>query len=400
MKRRAYLATAGAAMFAGCSALTGSETDEENGDENGNGNGNGDENGSSEPVNEEPGSFDEFEDLSNWTVMEGAMTADEERAFVGSQSARMDAGEDDERVMIKREFDSPRDLSDEFPALAFASDHDVNPIVQLTDTDGNRLLLQCAVDNDGSFNRHDLGYNDTVGEADLSSIAHTKISFWAGDREMSLWVDDYHFVTRPDTGKVLVQFPDAGVAVDAASTVASHDVPATAFVETDYVGAADHPSVDDLESLADDGWTIASSGASGTDLTRLDADGQESEISSAASWLSDHGFDDAYFSYPLNRYDETVLELVDEYHDLGFVAGFPGHGHVTNPAMVPRTTNPDPDEAETLLEWTASQRTITTLSFRETEDLDAVLEIVAELEAAGEIDVVTPADLASDHVQE
>lgn len=384
-------------MFAGCSALSGSEeTDDENGDDQ---NGTA-ENGDEETVNEDPGSFDEFEDLSTWTVMEGSMSADEERAFVGSQSARMEAAEDDERVMIKREFDSPRDLSDEFPALAFASEHDVNPIVQLSDTDGNRLLLQCAVDNDGSFNRHDLGYNDTAGDVDMSSIAHTKISFWAGDREMSLWVDDYHFVARPDTGKVLLEFPDESVAVDAASALAEHDLPATAFVATDYVGGSDYPSVDDLESLADDGWTIASKGATSTDLTRLDADGKEAEISGAASWLADHGFDDAYFSYPLNRYDETTVELVEEYHDLGFVGGFPGHGHVTNPALVPRTTNPDADEAETLLEWTAEQRAITTLSFRSDEGLDEALELVAELESNGDLEVITPSDLASDHVQE
>ncbi|NUB90377.1 polysaccharide deacetylase family protein [Haloterrigena sp. SYSU A558-1] len=398
MKRRVYLATAGATLFAGCSALSGSETDEENGDENGNEN--GDENGSSDPINEDPGSFDEFEDLSKWTVMEGSMSADEERTHVGSQSARMDADESDTRVMIKREFDSPRDLSDELPALAFASDHDVNPIVQLSDTDGNRLLLQCAVEPDGSFARHDLGFNKTVGDPDLSSIAHTKISFWAGDREMSLWVDDYHFVKRPDTGKVLLEFPDESAAVDAAPALAEHDLPATAFVKTDYVGGSGYPSVDELESLQEDGWTIASEGATGTDLTALDAESQEAEITGAVSWLEDHGFDAEYFSYPLNRYDDTTLELVEKHHDLGFVGGFPGHGHVTNPAMVPRATNPDAEEAETLLEWTADQRTITTLSFRELENLDATLELVADLESNGDLEVITPADLASDYLHE
>ncbi|WP_436346553.1 polysaccharide deacetylase family protein [Natronorubrum sp. FCH18a] len=397
MKRRTYLATAtaAAATVAGCSALTGSETDEENGnddDENGN--------GSSDPINEDPGSFDEFEDLSKWTVIEGSLTADEDRVYTGSQSARMDADGSDERIMIKREFDTPRDLSDELPALAFASDHDVNPVVQLTDTDGDRLLLQCALRADGPFARHDLGIVDTDGDPDLGSIAHTKVSVWAGDRELSLWCDDYHFVERPETGKVLLQFPEStpDVANDAAPLLAEYDVPGTVFVTTDYVGASGYLAHSDLESLQDDGWTVASGGATGTDLTQHDADRQEEELSRAADWLADNGFDDAYLSYGLNRYDESAFELAQEYHDIAFVGGYAGHGHLTNPHLAPRATNPDPEEVEQLLEWTADQRLITTLSYRNVGDSLTQLEAALSTIESVDVEVVTPDDVASDNL--
>lgn len=403
MKRRAYLAsaTAAAATFAGCSALSDSETADENGGDD------DDDNGPSDTVNEDPGSFDEFEDLSKWTVMEGSLTADEERTYVGTQSARIEAGASDERVMIKREFESPRDLSTEFPALAFASDTDVNPMIQLSDTDGDRLLLQCAVEPDGPFLRHDLGVVDTVGDPDLSSIAHTKISVWAGDREVTLWCDDYHFVERPDTGKVLVQFPKAtdAVASEAAPVLADHDLPATVFVNTDYVGGSGYLSVEELESLQGDGWTVASSGATGSDLTQQSKSAQEDRISRAASWLSDRGFDDAYFSYPLNRYDETTIDLVEEYHDLAFVGGYAGHGHVTNHQLAPCAATPDADEASQLLEWTAEYGTITTLSYRGLEGstlsaFEETMSELAELEAAGDVEVILPGDVASNHLHE
>ncbi|WP_121744312.1 polysaccharide deacetylase family protein [Natronorubrum halophilum] len=395
MKRRAYLATAAAVTVAGCSALSSSDdADKDDNDK--------DDNEPSDPVNEDPGSFDEFEDLSKWTVMEGSLTADEERTYAGSQSARMESDGSEDRIMIKREFDSPRDLSDEFPALAFTSDHDVNPVVQLADTDGNRLLLQCAVNADDPFTRHDLGIVDTAGTPDLSSINHTKISVWAGDRELSLWCDDYHFVERPDTGKVLLQFPEntTEVGSEAAPLLAEHDIPATVFVNTDYVGSSGYLSSTDLESLQSDGWTVASGGATGTDITQHDADRQEAEISDAAAWLGDHGFDDAYFSYGLNRYDESALELVEEYHDLAFVGGYAGHGNVTNPYLAPRAATPDADEATQLLEWAAEYRMITTLSYRSLEGVsfEAMLSTLADLESAGEIDVVTPDDIMSDYL--
>lgn len=419
MNRRAYLATAGAVTFAGCSALTDADSEpaDDNGDENGDGNGdengdgNGDENGSSDPIDEEPGSFDAFEDLSAWTVMEGSLVADEERAIAGTQSARMEADATDDRAMIKREFDSPRDLSTEFPALAFASDHDVSPTIQLTDADGDRMLLQCSVAADGPLVRRDLAITDVLGDPDLSSIVHTKISFWAGDRDLTLWCDDYHFVERPDTGLVSLQFPNESILDDAASVLEAYDYPATAFVSTDYVGTEGHPSLSELESLRDDGWTIASKGATGTDPTQLDASQQEDQLSTAATWLDDHGFDDAFFSYPLNRYDETALDLVAEYHDLAFVSGHAGHGHVTNPQLAPRATNPDADEAAQLLEWAAEYGTIVTLSFRSFEDetiwfgenrslaeFEDTLSMLSDLEADGDLEVVSPADLASEYL--
>ncbi|ELY55842.1 polysaccharide deacetylase family protein [Natronolimnohabitans innermongolicus] len=396
MKRRAYLATAtaAAAAFAGCSEMTGSSDDDENGGDNGDENGNG----SSDPIDEEPGSFDEFEDLSKWHVEEGALEADGERYYTGSQSARMIAEEGDTRVMIKREFDSPRDLSTEFPSLAFASDTDLSVTLQLTDTDGDRLLLRTSVTADSGFVHRNFGLDRVEGEPDLSSIEHTKLSVYAGDRELSVWADDYQFVERPETGKVLLQFPDESVALDAASTVADYDVSATTFVTTDRVGAEGYPSVAALEDLDDDGWTIASKGASTSDLTQLSESEQEDQLTSAASWLADNGFENSVFSYPLNRYDETSIELVDEHYDVGFASGYAGHGYLSNAALAPRATNPEPDETDTLLRWAADTGTIATLSFRTLDDLEASLEIIDDLQSEGDLEVISSTDLAADYL--
>lgn len=408
MKRRAYLAVA-ALGLSGCAGLTGDEdeTGDENGDGNGTGNGDGNGNGSgngdgSDPNGEESGSFDDFENLDAWEVMEGDLSADTDRSVVGSQSALLESTDDEPRVMIKREFDSPRDLSDQLPALAATADTDVNPLIQLTDVTGDRLLLRSAVQADDPFVARNFGVVSLEGVPDLSETLHVKISAWAGDdRAVKLWVDDLQLVSRPETGTVLLQFDDGydSVAADALPILEEHDYPATAFVDTEYVGSADYMTVDQLEELEAAGWTIGSQGTRGTNLTDLDESEQEAEIADALEWLDEHGFgDDVPFAYPLNEYDESALELAAEYHDLAFAGGYPVHGNAFNPHLLPRMVNPDGDEAGRILDRTAAYRGITTITYRDLDadsrsDLEDTVEHIASLEAEGDLEVVLPGDL-------
>ncbi|WP_222915197.1 polysaccharide deacetylase family protein [Natrinema sp. SYSU A 869] len=405
MKRRVYLVTAAAATLGGCSALSDSESSDEPDDDD-------NETDSSDPsdsIDEEPGSFDQFDDLSMWEVMDGSLELDTQRAYVGDQSGRMTADESQQRVMIKRRFDSPRDLSTEFPALAFATEEDVDPVVQLTDTDGNRLLLQCALEPGLPLARHDLAVIDTDGDPDLSAIKHAKISAWAGDRSVTVWVDDFHFVSRPDTGKVLLQFDggDESVYTRARSTLSDHDFPATAFVPTDYVGGSGYLSKSQLETLQSDGWTIGSHGTTAGDLAGATESAQREQVQGAIEWLEDNGFEDGanYFSYPLNRYDDAAMSVVEENHDIGFVGGYAGHGDLSNPALAPRAVSPDADEARQLLDRTARFRTITTLSYPGLTGasqwaFEETISYLSDLESAGEIEVVGPDDIASNHIYE
>ncbi|WP_254532310.1 polysaccharide deacetylase family protein [Natrinema gelatinilyticum] len=401
MKRRAYLVTAAAATLGGCSALTNSESTDDDGD---------DPSGSSEePVDEEPGSFDRFDDLSMWTVMEGTLELDTERAYVGDQSGLMSASLSERRAMIKRRFDQPRDLSSEFPALALATDQGTDPFVQLTDTDGNRLILQARVEPGLPLAHHDLGVVGTDGKPDLSSVVHVKISTWAGDSEARVWCDDLYFVSRPDTGKVLLQF-DGGTETAytrARSTLSEYGFPATAFVPTDEVGGAGTLRQDQLETLQSEGWTIGSQGKTGSDLTGRSESAKRDEIQGAIDWLERNGFEDgaSYFAYPLNRYDDAVMSLVDEHHDVGFIAGHAGHADLLNPALAPQAASPSLDEARKLLDRTARYRTITTLSYSDLSGrtrlaFQETMSYLNDLESAGDIEVVGPDDIASNHVYE
>lgn len=407
MKRRAYLVTAAAATLGGCSALSDSSTSDESPDD---GDGNTTTDDPQETIDEEAGSFDQFDDLSMWEVMEGSLELDTDRAYVGDQSGRMEATASEERVMIKRRFDTPRDLSSEFPALALASEQDIGPFVQLTDTGGNRLLLQTDVRSGLPLLHQNPSVVRSDGEPDLSSIVHVKISAWVGEGDpVTVWCDDLHFVPRPETGKVLIQFDDGTETAytRARSTLADHDFPATAFVPTNYVGHEGYLSTDQLETLLSEGWTIASQGRTGSGLVGQSESDQQREIRGAIDWLESNGFGDgaSYFAYPLNRYDEATMNLVEEHHNLGFVGGYAGHADLLNPALAPRAVGPSADEAKQLIDRTAQYRTITTLTYPDLSGetgaaFEETMSYLADAASAGDLEVVGPDEIASNHVYE
>lgn len=413
MKRRTYL-VAGAVALSGCSGFgnqTASNPDPNGSNSDGRSTPSSTTGGSDttpDPDPQDGGLLDDFEDLSMWTVREGSLTADTNRSLTGTQSARLEASRSERRVMIKRHFDEPRDLSAVWPGLAITGAQRANVVLQLTDTNSNRLLLRSTVRENGPFARHNLGLYDVVGDPDLGRVAHVKLSAWAGDtRAITVWCDDLHVVPRPGVGTVLLQF-DGGyesVLTDALPILDEFGYDGTTFVNPTYVGADTRLSLDQLSTLDDAGLPIGSGGATGMRLTGMTDAEREAEVRTAAEWLDDHGFESGsrYFAYPKGWYDEAAVDLVSDYHDLGFIGPTPAHGSVTNPMLCPRAVNPAADEVRELLRLTATYRTITTLSYGDlTGDTRSAFETavsyLSALDSAGRIVVGRPGDLASDHL--
>jgi hypothetical protein len=403
MKRRAILA-ATALTLGGCSSMAG--FDSTTSDDGSTADGGRD---APDPIEEGPGVFEDFEDLSKWSVLAGSMEADPDRAHTGSRSARVRAAESEERAMIKREFETPRDLSTVWPALALAADRDTDVVVQLSDVDGDRYLFRAAVGSETPLAPRDLGVVDAVGTPDMGAIDHVKLSVWAGeDRPLTIWCDDLRFVSRPETGIVSLQF-DGGfeTTMAAREVLAEYELTATAFVPTDRVGDEGRLGLEQLQALADDGWTVAGQGSSGSDLTQRDREDQRADLEAAKTWLADHGFDDGseYVAYPLGRTDETTIDLAGEYSRLAFASGYGAHGDLANPHLIPRTVHPSAEEAVGLLDRAAAVNGIATLAYREF-DRDGLAALrdtaahLAALESDGALDVVLPGDLAEKRVSQ
>lgn len=411
MNRRSYLALAAGVTFAGCTGSSGDDPDSNNStadnetadddvdlppeDDGADDSGTEDEAPTAE-------TFDDFEDLERWSVLEGTMEPDEDRVAVGSQSVHLVSAADEDRVVIAREFDSPLDTVDRVPGLALQSQELVNPVIQLFDGEGNWIAYRRAIHGGLSFQRYNFGVRQIEGSFDPSDVVEVRISLWTGEYEGEFWCDDFHFVPRPETGKVMIQFDDTHDTdyTQGLPILEEHGLEAATFVNPSRVGREGSLTLEQLEELRDAGWTVASHSMTHPHLTELDEEEREAEIVDSKEWLEENGFEDGagYFAYPFGDYDQRTIELVEENYDMAFAGGEPAQGYAVNQYQVTRLGDPSAAEADQMLEWTAEMRGITSFFYHRLEgdlraDFEETMARIAELEAAGEIDVILPADV-------
>ncbi|SEH12947.1 Peptidoglycan/xylan/chitin deacetylase, PgdA/CDA1 family [Natronorubrum sediminis] len=406
MNRRAYLTavTAGTIGLAGCTDASFLESGGE-GDDGESTNGDGDD-GDDRNLPDAAGTDDDFEDLDRWEVSGGTLTADEDRALVGSQSARLEMTEGTAR--LTKTFSEARDLSAVVPGVAGAAGELVVPWLRLIDTDRNAIEYRRGVSADLPLMRYNYGITDIEDGFDDESVEEVHIQLGAGEgQERTVWFDDFHFTPRPETGKVMIQFDD-GHETDytkALPILEEYGYPAVTFVNKDYIDGGDvggdpRLTTDELHELHDAGWCIANHTVSHPNLSELNAEEQKAEIRDSKEWLVEEGFEEGarYFAYPFGDYDETTIELVDEHHEIGFAGGQPVQGFTTNTKLASRIGEPDAERVETELERTAERGGITCIFYHrlegsDLESFETLVETLHEYESAGELDVILPQDL-------
>ena len=421
MDRRSYLASGLLVALAGCTEL--GSTDEadaeddpgEADDDDDDHESNGDDTDSE--TSELTGTFDDFEDLSEWEAFQdiGSIEADTDRSYSGSQSAHLEP-DDDGQVRVRRSLDEPIDVSDVVPGIAMTAEDRSVVRIQLQDEDGDYIEYSQQVLGDMPLARKNFGVTRIRGDPDLSEIIVLQVICWFGDdSDGELWVDDFHFVPDTDSGKVMLQF-DGGYEThytEALPLLEEYDLTGTTFVPTDRIRTdvaveGDRLTRDQVGELADAGWTIGSQSASGSQLSDTESYGDdlESNITDPIDWLEDEGYDDGarFFAFPGSTYTEQPYELVQENYDLAFAGNAPAQGYAGNPHLCSLATSPDPGEATELLDWTAEWGGITSIAFYEIDDesvltaLEETVSYLSELEEAGDIEVITPAEMADNYV--
>ncbi|QLK27490.1 polysaccharide deacetylase family protein [Natrinema zhouii] len=412
MQRRTYLALTSSICLAGCT--TSNFTDSSTGNGSNSSPDPESESGTRSPSNgvEPIETIDDFESLDSWETAGGTLTPDPSRSIVGTQSARFEIPTSERSGAIATTFSEPRDLSDVVPGLAIAADDLVVPWIRLVDDDGNEFDYRRGFKGGLPLQRYNFGVESVPSTFDHTAVRKIYVMVWAGDGSQTVWLDDLHLVARPETGKVMIQFDDAHVTdyTKALPMLEEYGYPAVTFVNPGRIEAetrgADDPggfprlTVDQVHELHDAGWVIANHCYSHPELPTLDPAAQESEISRGKDWLETEGFEEGaqYFAYPFGEYDERTLDLVEQYHDIGFAGGRPVQGYAVNPQQMSRIGDPGVEQARTAIERTASMRGITSLFFHRLEGevltaFEATIETIREYESAGELDVILPADL-------
>ncbi|MFC6716610.1 polysaccharide deacetylase family protein [Natrialbaceae archaeon GCM10025810] len=417
MNRRAYLAAASTSLFclAGC-------TDDANRSDGGNGDPeNRSKSGEGEPDPDtddvtpasgtvDPGPEDDFSDLSAWEVVGGTLSAetDRDRISIGEQTARLET--EGERARLSKEFDEPVDVSNVVPGLAFEADELVVPRIRLADERGRTIDYRRGMTGDIPLSRYNFGVERVDDGYDRTAVTTVNVWLYNGeDDRPTVWLDDFHFVPRPETPKVMIQFDDCHVTdyTEAFPILEEYGYPAVTFVNPEYVERGEVAgdtklSVDQLSELDDAGWCVANHTASHPHLSELSREEQETEILDGQAWFDERGFEEAteYFAYPFGDYDGTTVDLIAEHHELGFAGGGPAHGHLSNAELVPRIGDPSPERSRNAVEWAVEMNGFSSMFFHRLEDPDlrgdfeAAVEAIHEYESRGDLEVILPSDLA------
>lgn len=401
MKRRVYLAGVAGVGFAGCvNRNTRISADSENVTS---------ESPIAEDSSDEPEPsldvevFDDFSDLSHWRVRSGSMNGNEQRGSNGSKVASLEAGHDDSSVAISRTLSEPIDCTGKNPGLALAANDTAVPTIQLFDESGDRVDFRRPIKADRPMMRHNFGIEEVVGSPDLSAVTEIRITLWVGDDSKELWLDELHFVTRPEIATVMIQFDD-GYETDyteAFPILNRYGYPAVTFVNPGRIGNDEFLDLGQSERLQDAGWAVANHSHTHAHLESLEPDEQTAEIVNAKEWLVDHGFDRGarYFAYPFGEWDDHTLDVVQEHHDLAFWGGHGVHGHPVNPILCSREPgDPTAERAiealDAAVQWGGHVRLFYhRLAGEQLSDFEATIDHLHELDSAGDIDIVLPSDV-------
>lgn len=236
-------------------------------------------------------SVQNFEDLTEITMVDGTVTADTSRSAVGDQSARFQAGSDS-RVVAQ--FDvSGMDLSNHLFIVYFYESNAGTIRFSVRDPDdGNRLFqevwMKTGIET-GTY--HQISPNRIDGNPDLSNPTDFQIR--VDDADADFTIDDLRAIPLPDSPpQVCFTFDDGNDSdyTEAYDYMRKFGYSGTTYTITGAVGTGGKLSLSQMREMQADGWEFANHTVSGDDLTTKTLDEVESEVRDAKKWLLEHGF--------------------------------------------------------------------------------------------------------------
>ncbi|GAB7020447.1 polysaccharide deacetylase family protein [Halostagnicola bangensis] len=356
----------------------------------------------------DPGeSFDDFEDVEPWEVIEGEGEADEDHAFAGDQSLKLNSdGEDN--ILVERDVDdedfTDRDLSF---AVRTTTPGNITINVHLVDRFGDEKIYSLR---EITYREPDVGwfrsspgvFEETEIEPDLGQLDRIELHVLHSMDEAEVWIDDIRTHDTPDQGYVILCWDDGSTDYyETASPL--HDeydfstvqAPVPRWTEEGRDGIM---SVSQLQERQDEGDQIVVHGTHSPLHEVEDEDDLEARLGGDKNWFIEHGFEGAnYIVYPHNSFDQTSLEYITDYHYCG---GFNQAGNVNttgvygfDPLALPRTIGHDLDIATRCIDLVEEHNQCSILNFHtfeadntmDEDDYEELLEYIDD----SDVEVIT-----------
>lgn len=304
--------------------------------------------------------FDTFESLDQWTAQVGSLAADEEHAFSGTQSARIEASPSNDRARIYRSFPGGLDLSEHHLSLAVKLEEPATQriVVRLDAPDHRNVLLMGDRVWGAGWVRLDLGPWQELGAPDLTNVTEISVQLYTGGgTSVRCNVDSLRRHPRPEAGRVVLTFNNSlGSHYEQAFDVTeAHGVSGVVSVIPGSTEWEHRIPTWGLQEMQDAGWDVVSSPRSGGGFRNLGPEAQASRIREGKQWLVDNGFERGadVFVWPAGRYDRSSLRVASRYHQFGFAGGSSPTGSLTEPLVVGRVNGSDRERVERLLDLAA-----------------------------------------------
>ncbi|EJN57243.1 polysaccharide deacetylase family protein [Halogranum rubrum] len=426
-RRRAFLGSVAAAssvLVAGCSGDTGStpssneSTTETTADATGNETTSASDStstaeskqpndpGTSEPMNPKGATF---EDLSFWQPQAKVkLNADTETVYQGTQSARIEG----HSGSIVRQFPVPMDLSNKDISIAVKLDkpEPTNLRIWLEDSNGDqtRLIQQLNQNHPDTWMRINPSINSV--DADMTSIESMLITLDGDGGNKKYWVDDIRFHDKvAKKGQVMLSFDDIHASVYhlAFPIMEEFGLKGTVAVPPDIIGNDARMTKDEIQELHDAGWEIASHSNDLQGLYGLRESAQKKKIERAKKLIKDNGWGDSTaFMYPGGGCDETTVKLVQENHELGYLA-FKGsekglsQSALMGPMFVNRSRPDTPEAAKNQLDVATAYNGMYNMylhvigddSPHTKQEFRQTCQMIADYKEQGKIEIVQPSDV-------
>ena len=358
------------------------------------------------PGIEEGDVVDNFEDLDLWSPGGGNFDTDESTAVHGTQSLRLQ-GASGESAGVYRTLDDPIDLSDRHLSLAVNVDTPgaARITVDLLAPDRqNMLRSQRYVGSTLSgWMRMDVGYTNRDGEPDRTAIQEIRLNVRSLDDEaIDCWCDDLRATNGNESpGATLVltnaweEYYDRVMPV-----LGSRGDPAVVPAWESGIGAPGRLDIEQLRSMRDTGWEIASRPNTGQSLPSFDGDEQREVIEANRSYLEGRGFSTGPRHCIPTGYqmDAETIEAIRELHETGITFGGAPNA---NPPVTRETVslfNGDAgDSTRRLIDFAGEYNQSIVLGFSQIDDegdftLDDFNDVLDALDEAG-YEIVTLSQL-------
>lgn len=314
---------------------------------------------------------DNFEDLSDWKVVSGSMSADENNAFLADQSAKLTTANVDEEVVIEKSIDAT-DFSDWDVSIGARLDSSAgnrqHVEVVLLDGSNRSLVYRGPMQSNEGWVQSNMGVYSEDSGVDITNIQTIRIRIPPAGHQITtfspatgthadqqtegplqegtikVWVDNLRYHPRPDTAQCVLTFDDATISHYKFAFPIMQEFGFSGFASapTDSVGSEDNLTIEQMHEMQQYGWEFGSETQTHSHTSQLSPEEIRTELEGSKRWLLEHGFDRGaeFLTYPYSDHSEEVVNIASDYYAMArsvadsFIGDGLNRATLTNPLHI------------------------------------------------------------------